>query len=79
MSQGVKPSSSSRSNGPTTLRKKQLGKVKTFFVLTIQTSCCHREGMYSPTKSQVEISVRREGCSSYNASTIPHYVIARLE
>jgi hypothetical protein len=43
MSQGVKQSSSSRYNGATTLKKKQLGKVRTFSVLAIRTSCCHSE------------------------------------
>jgi hypothetical protein len=31
--------------GATTLRKKQHGKVRTFFVLTIQVSFCHSEEM----------------------------------
>jgi hypothetical protein len=43
VSQGVKQSSSSRYNGATTLKKKQLGKVRTFFVLTTWTSCCYSE------------------------------------
>jgi hypothetical protein len=41
--EGVKQSSSSRYNGATTLKKKQLGKARTSSVLTIQTSSCHSE------------------------------------
>jgi hypothetical protein len=74
MSQGVKQSSSSRYNGATTLKKKQLEKMRTFFVLAIQTLYCHSEGLsgYSlflleattPSKSRDEISVRGEGCDT---------------
>jgi hypothetical protein len=43
MSRGIKPPSSSRYNGATTLKKKQLGKARTLFILTIRTLFCHRE------------------------------------
>jgi hypothetical protein len=45
VSQGIKQSSSSRLNGATTLGKKQCGKVRTSFILAIQTSFCHSEEM----------------------------------
>jgi hypothetical protein len=38
-----KQSSSSMYNGATTLKKKQVRKVRTFFALAIRTSCCHSE------------------------------------
>jgi hypothetical protein len=41
VSQGIKQSSSSRYNGTITLKKKQLGRVRTYSVLAIRTSCCH--------------------------------------
>jgi hypothetical protein len=44
MSQGVKQSSSSRYNGVTNLKRKQLGKVRIFSILTIRTSRYRREG-----------------------------------
>jgi hypothetical protein len=45
VSRGIKQSSSSRYNGATIPKKKQLGIARTFFVLIIQTSCCHSEEM----------------------------------
>jgi hypothetical protein len=53
MKQGVKPLSSSRSNGATTT-KKQLGKARTVFVLAIQTSCYRSEGMCNCSLSVLE-------------------------
>jgi hypothetical protein len=44
VSQGIRQSSSSRYNGATTLKKKQLGKVRIFSVLAIQTLSYRREG-----------------------------------
>jgi hypothetical protein len=43
-SQGVRESCSSRYNGATTLKKKQLEKVKIFSVLAIRSLSYHREG-----------------------------------
>jgi hypothetical protein len=71
MSRGVKELSSSRYNGATTLKKKQLGKVRIFFISTIRTSYYHSEELSdcllflleatTPSKSQDEISVRGGG------------------
>jgi hypothetical protein len=44
VSRGVKQSSSSRYNRATTLKRKQLGKVRIFFVLAMQTLRYHRQG-----------------------------------
>jgi hypothetical protein len=56
------------------LKRKQLGKMRTFFVLAIRTSYCHSEGLSgcslclleatTPSKSQDEISVRGEDCDT---------------
>jgi hypothetical protein len=36
------------------MKKKQLGKVRTFFILAIQTSCYHCEGMHDYSFSLLE-------------------------
>jgi hypothetical protein len=74
MSRCIKQSSSSRYNRATTLKKKQHGKARIFFVLTVQTSCCHSEELCdcslfllkvtTPSKSRDEISVMGEGCDT---------------
>jgi hypothetical protein len=66
MSRGVKQSSSSRYNGATTLKKKQLRKARTFFVLAIWTLYCHSEelpdcSLFLLKVTTPEISVRGEG------------------
>jgi hypothetical protein len=58
VSRGVKQSSSSRFNGATTLKKKQLGKARTFFVLSIRTLFCHNEGMCDCSLSLLESFLR---------------------
>jgi hypothetical protein len=68
VSRGVKQSSSSRCNGATTLKKKQHGKARTFFILAIWTSYCHSEEQSdcslflleatTSSKSRDKISVR---------------------
>jgi hypothetical protein len=74
VSRGVKQSSSLRYNRAITLKKKQLGKVRTSSILAIQASSCHREELCNyftvsvrataPSKSRNEISVRGEGCDT---------------
>jgi hypothetical protein len=74
----VKQSRSSRYNGATTPKKKQLGKVRTFFILAIQTSYCHSEELSdcllflleatTPSKSRDKIFVRGEGCDTHNVT-----------
>jgi hypothetical protein len=62
------------------VKKKQLRKARTFFVLAIQTSYCHREEMCdcslfpleatTPSKSQDEISIRGKGCDTPSVTVV---------
>jgi hypothetical protein len=95
MSQGVKQSNSSKSNGATTPKKKQLGKARIFSVLAIWTLCYRSEGMCDYSLFLLEpfllpnlVSRFLLGgglwypqchCIYYSALTVPHCVISNLE
>jgi hypothetical protein len=73
VSQGARQSSSSRFNGATTPKKKQLGRVKTSSTRATQILHCRSEGTcdcslsllgHSPSKSQVKIYCRGQGCDT---------------
>jgi hypothetical protein len=77
-----KKSSSSRYNGATTLKKKQLGKARTFFVLAIQTSCCHSEEMCDYSLFLLESllfpNLRMRFLLGGTVATVTHYVFQNL-
>jgi hypothetical protein len=80
VSRGVKQSSSPRYNGVTTLKKKQYGKARTFFIIAFRTSGCHSEelcdcSLYlleatTPSKSRDEISIREEGYDTPSVTVV---------
>jgi hypothetical protein len=76
VSQGVKQSSSSRYNGATTLKKKQLGKVRNSSVVTIQTSSCHSEGTCDCDTPRVTIAATMFYSTSATQATVLEQYLA---